>query len=551
MSRYVRQLLAACLLLAGGAHAARELSPDELAAEKQRAEEARRATAEAEAAAQAEAEMAASLASRPAPDAALFETSGGAFGLPIPEAEQITNTLPRATKVPVGNPLVELARKVAPAVLSLRAWDGYGNELARGCGFFIGEQGALLTDMSVVHPDFAARLEYISITTGTGQTHRVSGVWAQNLETGFTVLQSDARDTPFLVVDPQFNFAREQTVSLVALHENHGLTLADAFIKADDTAAGAGWLNLRGEDSPGEPGSPVLSAEGKVVALVAMRVPQGKWFNFGIRIEAVADVLRKMPEGTPAPLGVLAKTQLPPVQQDQRFIEAFLALQQGRARTATAALVRLLKPYPRSAELWALLGLGFAQLGAKDEAANCNRKAVALDPTMGEAWRQLGVNQLAAAPVPAAREALEKAVVERPADRLAWQLLAEQQLLARQFAEAERSLLEVLKLESDYAQASYLLGYAKASQGDYRGAEEAVRHCLRQDKKHVAAWFYLGLLCARQGRLAEAAEAYRQAVALDPKHPNAWRNLALVQRQLGRTAEAGVAFERHRRLGTP
>src|SRR6187455_1921061 len=88
MPRRVLHFLTVSLLWAGSVQGARELSPEEIAAEK----EAKRKTAEQEAAAKAEADLIATLSAKPGADEALFDASNSAFGLPIPEAERITNT---------------------------------------------------------------------------------------------------------------------------------------------------------------------------------------------------------------------------------------------------------------------------------------------------------------------------------------------------------------------------------------------------------------------------------------------------------------------------
>lgn len=448
--------------------------------------------------------------------------------------------------------LVELARKVAPAVVSLRAWDGSGNELARGSGWFVDSRGRIATDMQLVHPDFAGRIEYITASTGSGTAHRVTGYWTQDLETGITLLQSDATSAPSLPLRTGADFSEEKPVSVVALHEERDLSLADAVAQTDETRAGEGWLNVRGQDSPGEPGSPLIDASGRVVAMVSMRVPQGKWFNFATRVEKLSDLLQQKADGAPLPLAALARRTNPSVAQDSRFLRAFQLLADGDALRATPRLLTLLKSHPRSAEVWALLGLAYAKLGAKEEALNCNRKAVALDSRVGQYWYQLAISYLSgsgAKPNPAAREALDKAVEQRPGDRIAWLLLAEQEILRADYLSAEKALAEVAKLEPDYAPASFLLGYAKGRQGDYAAAEEAMRRCLQLNRKHPRASFYLALLYTKQKRFAEAVKAYEETVRIEPKHPSAWRNLALLQRKLGHDTAAGVAFQRHQRLG--
>lgn len=448
--------------------------------------------------------------------------------------------------------LLAVARKVAPAVVFLRTWDGHGNELASGCGFFLNERGMILTDIQLVHPEFADEIEYISVGTGRGAYHRITGFWTQDAKSGLTVLQSDATDTPYLVCQTGGDFTVEQPVSIVALQPDRGLSLADATVKADATKVGDGWLNLRGEDSPGEPGSPVIDAEGRIIAVVSMRVPQGKWFNFGLRVDPVVEVLEKIPmAAVPMPLARLARTSQP-IAQDERFLDAFRALYAGQTARGISQLFLLLKTYPRSAEIWALLSLAYARLGAQEEALNCSRKAVALDPRVGQFWQQLALSQVRDSqgkPNQAALEALARTVEEQPADKMAWLLLAEQQLLAGQYPAAEKALIEVIKLESDYAPAAYLLGYTKARQGDLAAAENALLRCLKLDSRHVRARFYLALLYAKQGRIAEAARAYQHIVEIQPTHPSAWRNLALMERKLGHDTAAQQAITRHLQLG--
>jgi tetratricopeptide (TPR) repeat protein len=460
----------------------------------------------------------------------------------------------RTPPTPEQERLLAVARKVAPAIVFLRTWDAYGNELANGCGFFMDDQGAILTSVQVVHPEFAQEIEYISVGTGAGTFHRITGFWFEDQRAGLVMLQSDARDTPFLVLKPGEDFSKERDVSIVALHAEAGLTLADAKVKADTTKVGDGWLNLRGDDSPGEPGSPVIDGEGRVVALVSMRVPQGKWVNFGIRVDAVVKPLTGLPGTKVSSLSRLARGQHRVVTDDARFVEAFRSLYDGQTKRGASQLLLLVKEYPRSAEVWGLLSLAYSQVGAKEEALNCSRKAVALDPRVGKFWQQLAVSHLDSSggkADPAAREALERTVEEQPADKLAWLLLAEQQLLAGQFPAAEKALVEVIKLEPDYAPASFLMGYAKARQGDYASAESALQRCIKLDRNHTRAWFYLGLLYAKQKRLPDAARAYERVVAIQPNHPHAWRNLALVERKLGHDTVAQQAIERHLKLGAP
>lgn len=447
---------------------------------------------------------------------------------------------------PPASRLSELAKKVAPAVISFTAWDESGNELSRGCGCFINGSGAVLTDIQAVQPN-AGSVAYITITSGFGAHSRVQGYWAADRASGIAVLQTDATNVPFLKLKPGFDFSEERAVSVVGLRER-GLTLADAMAKADQSLAGEGWLNLRGEDSPGEPGSPVIDEEGCVVALISLRVPQGRWFNFGVGVAPAAALLGKGLSRDVRPLSSVERISPTAAVNDPRFLQAFSSLYYGRARTAVSGLNVLRKTYPRSAEVWALLGLAAAKLGAKAEALNCNRKAVALDPHIGQYWYQLALNHLSEVKGanPAALEALEQTVELQPRVPAGWILLAEQRIAAKEYREAEAALMEAIKLQPGYPRAFFLLAYVHGRQEKYPEADAAIQRCLKLDRTQDGAWYYLGLLEIKRRRYPEAVQAFNEVVRLQPKHPHAWLNLAQAQRRLGRDTEAQLALDRHR-----
>jgi len=459
---------------------------------------------------------------------------------------------PRKRAAPPADPkLVALASQTAGRVVGLRAWDGYGVELARGCGFFISADGDVLADLSLVRPEHARRIEYITALTGHGSRHRVTGFRWQDLRSGLVILKTDAIETPFLALDPKRDLSKPLAVHILALHEDRGVILADAVARPDGSQTGEGWLNLRGEDSPGEPGSPVIDERGEAVGIVSLRVPAKNWVNFGMSAAAVAAPVQSGLKSPVRPLARLESSTINRVVQDERFLTAFQDLSEGRIATAARQLLRLRQVYPRSAEVWALLGLACTKAGAKEEALNCNRKAVAIDPEVGQYWFQLGIDHLVARDGrerSSAIEALNRTVEERPADLPAWIMLAERQVVEGQFREAEKSLLQVLKLRPGYGHALYLLGYTKGKLGDYPAAELAMKECLALDRKSARAWFYLGLLFTKEKRFPEAVNALRETVEVAPDHPNAWLNLAVLQRRMGKITDAALAHAQHQRV---
>ncbi len=494
----------------------------------------------------------------------LFQQSGKPLPLAAdPEADLLPPLLPlipSEAQVPVpfrppsaeDDRLRELGMKIVRSVVSLRVWDAHGSQLAIGVGCFVSPDGVILTDSGLLHPEIAEKIDYITATAADGTNHRIRGFYHADLVTGVALLQSEHRDTTPAELGPGIRFAEEQSCHVVAVSEKRGLVLADAKVQADSSLTGLGWLNVRGQDSPGAVGSPVYDEEGRVIAIVGMKVPLKSWMNFALPCDAAALHLRR--ERAPMqPLNALPRRpKLRQVAQDAGFQRAFQTLQQKRLEPALRQLIALTKKYPRSAECWALLGLTATHLGAAEEAVNCQRKAVALDPQSGLYWHQLAFDKLRQSrqnPADSSedREALELAVEQRPDDALAWLLLAGRQVRDGDLGSADDSLRRVMLLAPAHAQAWYLSAYVRGRLRDYEGAQTAVSRSLKLDPGNAEAWYYQGLLLDRSQAFGEAAKAYRNAVRLRPSHPQAWKNLAYALKKSGRSTEARQAFAEHQK----
>lgn len=448
--------------------------------------------------------------------------------------------------------LRELGLKVVASVVSVRVWDEFGAQLAGGIGCFVSESGIILTDTGLLHPEIAEKVDYITVTRADGSNHKVSGFYVADLVSGVTLLQSENEVSTPLELAPGTAFQKEQPCHVLAYSEKRGLVLTDAQVQIDAALTGLGWLNIRGKDSPGAVGSPVLNDKGQVMALIGMQVPLKSWMNFALPVDAAAFELRKKREPLQPISNLPKKPKMRQVVNDPAFISAFESLQQRSLNKALRQFTALTQKYPRSAECWALLGLSATYLGAGPEALNCQRKATALDSKAGLYWHQLAVAKLRDSTSGKSdstenHEALELATEQRPNDSLAWYLLAVSRLRGDDLDGAEEALRRVLLLSPEYAQAHYLTACVHGRRKDYARAQEAISASLKQDSNSAEAWYFQGLLFEKSGQTQEAVQAYSKAVRLKPAHPQAGKNLAYALRKSGRNTEARQAFQDHQK----
>jgi tetratricopeptide (TPR) repeat protein len=473
-------------------------------------------------------------------------------GLPTPQIAP-----PQTPATPAQQALIALAEKVAGSVVSIRVWDQFGGLLSSGVGSFVSEDGLVLTDASLLHPEIAERIDYITTTAANGTNHRITGFYTADLRTGVALLQSEGPAPMALELQAETDFSKPRACRVVALSDTRGLLIADAQVAFDDTLAGQGWLALRGEDSPGGVGSPVLSEDGTILGIVAMKTPLESWMNFAVPAGWAAFELQKKRPPI-KPLKELPRTpRLAQIAADADFIIAFSQIQSRSMSAATRTLLRLTKRYPRSAECWALLGISAGQLGAAPDALSCQRRAVALDPRSGVYWHQMAMAQIrsrsaqsdATSPADEAEEygALVEATKHNPNDRLSWLLLATHHIKAGDLPAADECLQRLTFLAPAYAQGYYMLGYVKCRTRDYPAASAALSRCVAISGDLPNAWYLLGLIHDRQRNYREAIEAYRKTVRLLPNHPEAWMNLAHSLKKHGQATEAGQAFREHQR----
>ena len=176
-------------------------------------------------------------------------------------------------------------QKAAPAVVRIRASDG--PEQLSGTGFFVDNQGTILTAYAVVGQAKEATVE----TGGRTYTAKVLG---RDPRSGVALMKIKAGETPFLLFGESghlrpasavvsvafpYDLKAEPTFGLVAGFDVKYLTrfFATTHIRAN--------LPIK----PGQIGGPLLDSQGKVVGILMLEIDEGK-ACYALPVEAAAKV---------------------------------------------------------------------------------------------------------------------------------------------------------------------------------------------------------------------------------------------------------------------
>ena len=185
--------------------------------------------------------------------------------------------------------------------------------------------------------------------------------------------------------------------------------------------------------------------------------------------------------------------------EDKANVSALLGsvyLQVGNNEQATRRLEEALAIAPNNAERWSNLSEGLRRLGRLDEAVEAARKALTLMPDYADAYYNMG------------------------------NALNEQGKLN----DAIASYHKALTLKPDYAEAYNNMGVALNEQGKLDDAIASYRKALTLKPDYAEVYTNMGVPLLGQGKLNDAIASYSKALTLKPDYADAYYNMGAALR---------------------
>ncbi len=357
-----------------------------------------------------------------------------------------------------------LAKHARSAVVSIEVFDNDGNSIGRGSGFFVSNDGLLVTNYHVIKNASNAIAK-----TASGDQLSLKGAVYFDRDNDLAVLLPEGKKFPFL---PLGNSSKIEVGDHVAVIGNPlGLegSLSEGIIsgKRDLTSARPAlptpvesdnyppprnfvmqldkldWLQITAPISPGSSGSPVFDTTGNVIGIATMLLREGQSLNFAVPAEVVIAMLetRKQQPRKQRPLvkfeGLRSEDDAINNSFELAFnkasewtkaeeawkkgIDAEMSGMQGRKTEPpdwgnVLELAKIVvEKYPDRYRGWELLGRVYVKINLLGDAISAYQQAIALPKHQSnlvpEIWGELGATYEKMHQTTQARNAFSQAVV--------------------------------------------------------------------------------------------------------------------------------------------
>ena len=436
--------------------------------------------------------------------------------------------------------LPALIKKVEPSIVVILTYNKEGKILGQGSGFFINQQGDVITNYHVLQG--AARA---IIKTNDGRECPVEKILAEDkagdlIQVAVKIPKEAVRPLSIITTLPEVG----EKIIVIGTPLGLDKTVSDGIVSAVREIPGFGRIvQLTAPISPGSSGSPVINMKGEVIGVATFFVVAGQNLNFAIPGERIARLAIHPGETLSEHEEVRIKDRL--ASAEWLYANGLRFLWAEDYEKALPYFVETVKRNPEHAQAYFQIGYCLAKLGQYQEAIGPYEQAIRIKPEDADIHNNLCVAYGMIGRYDNAIESCKQAIrlksdIAEAHNNLGWSY---QRLGSYQ--EAIQACKEAIRLKPDFAMAHFNLGNNYSALKKYKEAIDSYKEAIRIKFDYAEGHLNLGAAYFHTGHFEEAIDSYKQAIRLKPPLAEAHLNLGMSYLKLG---DRGSAIEEYKVL---
>jgi len=318
----------------------------------------------------------------------------------------------------VDKSLPSLIKRIKPSVVIVFAYDNKGEFLQLGSGFFISQNGDVITNYHVLQGASSAKIK-----TADEKTYPITYIVAENEQNDVIRLSVNI---PSQYVYPLFlsKTIPEVGERIIVYGSPLGLgnTVSDGIVSAIREFPGYGkFIQITAPISPGSSGSPVLNMKGEVIGIATFQMIEEQNLFFAIPSERIANLNLMEEEKTFTTEKLYEQEGKEKKDSDYAYEsadKAFYFIDKRDYEKALPYLEIAIKTDIPSLKAWAYFHIGYCyvELGNYTKAIEAYKQAIRIDPDDASTYVNLGVASGQLGLYKDAIEAIKQAIRIEPDD---------------------------------------------------------------------------------------------------------------------------------------
>jgi len=379
--------------------------------------------------------------------------------------------------------LPSLIKRIKPSVIIVFAYDDKGEFLKLGSGFFISQNGDIITNYHVLQGASSAEVK-----TSDGKTYPIIYIVAKDEQNDIIRLSVDIPSKYVLPLSLSETIP-EIGERIIVYGSPLGLenTVSDGIVSSVREIFDYGKIiQITAPISPGSSGSPVLNMKGEVIGIATFQIIEGQNLNFAIPSERIASLNLEGEKKTSVGEELFEQEEKDKKDSDyayEAYDKALYFIDKRAYERALPYLEIAIKTDISSLKAWAYFQIGFCYFNLKNytKALEAFKQVIRIDPDYAKAHCNLGVTY--------GQLGFHKDEIE--------------------------AYKQAIRIDPDYAKAHYNLGVAYGQLGFHKDAIESFKQAIRIDPDYANAHYNLGVAYILIGDRNLALNEYKILKELD------------------------------------
>jgi tetratricopeptide (TPR) repeat protein len=417
-----------------------------------------------------------------------------------------------------------LVKKIQPAVVTVVAYDVNRKISNLGSGFFINNNGYLITNYHVLKGSYAA-----DVKTYDGKAYPIELVVAESIPSDLVkvwvkIPESSIHSIPVTGTEPSIAARVVLVGSPLGLEQ----TVSEGIISAIRELPVVGKVfQLSAPISPGSSGSPVVNMRGNVVGVASFQATKGQNLNFAVSSKGILDL---RPAERPKTLSEWTydyKIKTPKLVE-KLCKEGFSFSIRGEFKDALNYFKEATEKSPNDMVAWYGLGSCYDGLERPEQAIEAFKQVIRIDPKNATSYFNLARYYRKLGRYEKAIEIYYQAIEADPNHAPSYFELGMVYGKLKEFKKGEKAFKQVLRINPDHAPTYFYMGLTYNKLGRYDSAVTFYKKALKINPNSAITFYNLGIAYSGLGDSESEVEALKQAIRVDPDFAPAHYNMGLI-----------------------